>query len=112
LPQPSVTAAVRALRPGSINALRQSVEQLKATRGHLTKRLSDLNFVTRVWPSQANFVLARFADGPGFYEFARQRGVLLRNFGSQVGLENCLRVSCGSEADMSALEQVFSEYQA
>ena len=111
LPRPSVEAALQAVDPANRQLLARSISSLKDTRERLITSLERLAYVRQVWASEANFVLARFDDGAGFYAFARDRGVLLRDFGTQVGLEGCLRISCGSEADMRALDQVFSAYQ-
>lgn len=110
LPRPSVEAALQALDPGTRQLLARSIDRLKDTRERLTAKLEDLAYVQQVWPSEGNFVLARFDDGAGFYAFARERGVLLRDVGAQLGLAGCLRISCGSESDMRALDQVFSAY--
>ena len=111
LPRPSAKVALQALDPANQKILARSIERLNAVRKQLIAKLDGLDYVQKVWPSEANFVLARFDDGAGFYAFARERGVILRDFGDRAGLQNCLRISCGSEADMRALDQVFSAYQ-
>jgi histidinol-phosphate aminotransferase len=111
LPRPSVEAALQALDPANRQLLARSIEKLKDVREQLAKSLQGLAYVHQVWDSEANFVLARFDDGSDFYDFSRERGVLLRDFGDQPGLQDCLRISCGSETDMQALDNIFSTYK-
>jgi histidinol-phosphate aminotransferase len=51
----------------------------------------------RRFPSAANFVLVRVADGPRAFEALRQRGILVRTFhGSHPLLAHCLRLTVGT----------------
>ena len=58
----------------------------------------------RVYPSQANFVLAR-REGQslkGMYEELKRRKILVRYF-EQPGLEDCLRITVGAPAEVKTL---------
>src|SRR6266850_1753366 len=46
------------------------------------------------WPSQANFVLARFSSSE-FIQKMRQRGILVRDRSSAHGCEGCVRITLG-----------------
>ena len=49
------------------------------------------------WPSQANFVLARFGDfRKPFVEAMRSRGILVRDRNSDPGCEGCVRITVGT----------------
>ncbi len=56
------------------------------------------------WPSEANFVLFRPADGDGhaLWQGLLDRGVLVRDCSSWPGLEGCLRVTIGTRAENDA----------
>ena len=45
----------------------------------------------------------RVDDGPGLVRFAADHGVRLRDFSSQPMLQNCVRLTIGSDDDMRAL---------
>ena len=56
-------------------------------------------------PSQANFVLARFADAQGVWNGLARRGIAVRAFPNQEGLDDCLRITCpGNVKDFRRLE--------
>ena len=50
----------------------------------------------KYWPSDANFVLIRVGDRVAHViEFAKSRGVFLRNRSSEPGCEGCMRFGAG-----------------
>jgi histidinol-phosphate/aromatic aminotransferase/cobyric acid decarboxylase-like protein len=58
----------------------------------------------RVWPSAANFLLLRVADGPAIVASLRERGIAVRPCGSFPGLgDDYLRVAVRGEPDDSVL---------
>ena len=75
------------------------MEKMNATRERLARSIESLGLF--VWPSRANFVLARFSDGRArkVYEALRQQKVLVRHFGGK-RLEDCLRISVGSDEEI------------
>ena len=82
--------------------MRANVERIKETRARFMASLEELGL--QVYPSQANFVLVRFAQPPAEPVFAelQRRGILVRYF-QQRGLEDCLRMTVGSDAEIDAL---------
>ena len=96
----SQAAAVAAL--GDLPAMRANVARIRATRARLTVGLERLGF--RVLPSEANFVLARrpgVDQGPVARALAA-RDILVRHF-AQRGLEDALRITVGTDAEIDAL---------
>ena len=79
-----------------------NAERVKASRRRLTAELTELGF--RIWPSQANFLLARPADGLAgeLYRGLKDRGILVRYF-DKPGLTDKLRITVGSDEQNAAL---------
>jgi len=79
-----------------------NAERVRASRAALAKDLESLGF--RVWPSQANFLLARppAGDAERLYEGLKSRGVLVRYF-KQPRLEDKLRITVGTDEQDEAL---------
>ena len=98
----AVAAAVGAAAIGDTAHTRETVERIRATRTRLGAALAARGF--RVWPSQANFVLARPAAGDArrLYEGLRERGVLVRYF-AEPGLADKLRITVGTEEQTTTL---------
>jgi len=65
------------------------------------------------FPSGANFILFRTADGQATWEGLLEAGVLVRNFARWPRLDNCLRVTIGlpeeNDAFLAALKEVLAE---
>lgn len=73
-------------------------DHLAATAAERDRVLDDLllhQHVTRVWPSEANFVLLR-TDVEDLFEQLLDLGVLVRDFSTTPGLEGCIRVTVGT----------------
>ena len=88
------------------DVLDQQAARLRADREPLARALAALPGVT-VYPSAANFVLARFCGnigGNAVHQALKTRKILVRNFsGDHPLLTDCLRISVGTPAENAAL---------
>ncbi|HEY6893715.1 MAG TPA: histidinol-phosphate transaminase [Rhodanobacteraceae bacterium] len=103
LPSPSIALALAALEPTALAATRARIAAIRAERERVRWSLAALANVCDVWPSAANFVLARFDDARAAFERALEAGVLLRDVSDQQGLAGCLRITIGSTVENDAL---------
>jgi len=71
------------------------VAQVKKERKSLAEALTNLG--SRALPSQANFILARFASAPAIHAALLERGIAVRAFPKRQGLESALRITCPGE---------------
>ncbi len=80
----------------------QCNKQVIESREKLSSALKMLDF--RVYPSSSNFVLAEHnrKSGADLYCALKQAGILVRYFNS-ARIDNCLRISIGSEQECKAL---------
>ena len=77
------------------------VAEIIAERERVARALDSMPVVTRVWPSDANFLLVEMQDVDTVMEASRRDGILLRYFGGD--LERCVRISIGTSAENDAL---------
>lgn len=98
----SMAAAIAALR--DMPWMRRNVRRIQKTRKRLTRALRRLGFT--VYPSQANFVLARRPGEnlKGLYEELKRRKVLVRYFAAP-GLEDSVRITVGTPQEIQTLLQ-------
>ena len=99
----ALTQAVAAvlLREGAL--LEAQAATIRGERARLGAALAALPGVT-VFPTQTNFVLARFPDAPRAFEALRGAGILVKNLhGWHPLLEQCLRITVGAPAENDAL---------
>ena len=103
--QPSIEAVLRALQPATLATARERVRQILAERTRLIEALRACPAVTRVWPSDANFVLAEFRDPQTAFDRACSAGLLVRK---QRELPRCLRITVGTPDQNRTLVQAFN----
>jgi len=72
----------------------RTVESAQWARSYLIDKVD-----ARAWPSEGNFVLFEVGDGTGVAAELREKGVVVRDCTS-FGLPECIRVSCGTDAEM------------
>jgi histidinol-phosphate aminotransferase len=84
------------------------LQVLLAERGRLLAALPRLAGITRVWPSDANFVLAEFADPGAALTHAREARLLVRDARGYLGLGRALRVTVGTPEQNSRLLEAWS----
>jgi histidinol-phosphate aminotransferase len=86
----------------------EGIRQIVSNRQHLASRLGDLGF--DVYPSCANFVFVRppGGDAESIYRALKQKGILVRYF-DKPRIDDCLRISIGSEAECNALIEAFEK---
>jgi histidinol-phosphate aminotransferase len=76
---------------------------IKAERSRLADRLAALSGV-QVFPTQANFVLARVPDAAGWFAALANAGILVKNMhGAHPLLDRCIRITVGTPDENNAL---------
>lgn len=109
---PVADIAAQALSPEGIDAMRNRVSRIVANRQILAEGLATLEGVEQVFPSQGNYVLAKFADSGAVFNALWEQGIILRDQNSQSGLRGCLRITVGTQVEcrrvLSALAAISS----
>ena len=72
-------------------------------REELLKVLLDVNFVEKVYPTEANFVLVKVDNANKRYDQLIEKGIVIRNRTTQPLCENCLRFTIGTEEENAVL---------
>lgn len=101
LATPVVECVEDALQEEQLSLAEQAVQETVRERERLAAALQRYGFVTKVWPSDANFLLVRMQDAQAIMTHCARHKVLLRHFGGD--LEDCIRVSIGSPAENDSL---------
>lgn len=86
----------------------QTCNSIKAT---LSTWLSEQNWCSEVFASDANFVLFRCINAQEktrIFDTLVEKNILIRDQSKQMQLENCLRISIGSELEITQLKEVLS----
>ena len=73
--------------------------------------VSELRYCEKVYPTDANFFLAKMKDATNVYQYLIDNGVIVRNR-SQVALcDDCLRITVGSPSENNLLLSALRKYQ-
>jgi histidinol-phosphate aminotransferase len=92
----------------------ERIRSLVAIRDRTAERLQSHPGLT-VYPSAANFLLLRFHRAPArevFHRLLEEHGILVRDVSGASELQECLRISVGTEEDMDAVVRAVGEIVA
>lgn len=96
-----------------LNKMLEQVQSSNKLRGQLALWLTEQGWCKQVFASDANFVLFRChseQDKNQLFDLLVNNNILIRDQSKQLQLENCLRISIGSEQEIAKLQQLLSSY--
>lgn len=93
----------------NIDKIKSQIEIIKSERSVLFKVLESLNYVEKVYPSDANFILVKVDDANKRYQELLNFGIVVRNRTNVEMCENCLRISVGNPQENQKLIYVLKE---
>ena len=88
---------------------KSQIQSILEERGLLISELSQVPFISKVYPSDANFILAKVDDATKRYNQLIEKGIVVRNRTSQPGCENCLRFTVGVSKENNKLISALKE---
>lgn len=87
------------------------LSQILSERSKLMPAFADLPICEKVYPSQANFFLAKVKDANSVYNYLIDHGIVVRNR-TRVNLcGNCIRVTIGTPAENNELMAALRQYK-
>lgn len=108
---PGLAAGVAALSDMEHTGMIRRINQV--LRRRFADELAGLGL--RIYPSQTNFVLARFCNetkpAKGAYEFLVARGIIPRRFAASI-FQDCIRFTIGQDEEMRRTADAVREYLA
>ncbi len=85
--------------------IKARVSEIVLSREEMFKSFENTDGL-KPYPSQANFILVRFADAKKVYDRLLENGILVRNFNSNSPLGDCLRITIGEKHENDTLFDV------
>ena len=107
-PTPSIELVMKALTTESLNISENRTALLRTERARLAASLVSSPLVTKIWPSDANFVLVATTNGQNFVKTVHRAGILVRTFPNDPLLTDCVRITVGRPEDNDRLLQAVS----
>lgn len=81
----------------------QMVAEILEERTRLHGLLSELPLVKKIYPTDANFLLVKFEDGPAVMKHLLADKVIVRDRSKVILTDNCLRITVGTTEENDAL---------
>jgi len=80
-------------------------------RVKLARRLAELAIVEKVFPSEANFLLARFRNGRRVFDYLKTKELIVRDRSRVMHCAGCLRITVGTPSENAELMQMLHAYK-
>ncbi len=101
--------ALEALR--NAQQTKEWVKILKEERTRLMQLFAELSMTDKVFPSDANFFLARVSDANAIYKYLVGEGIIVRNRNSVTLCGNCLRITVGTPEENNTLIEALKRWK-
>ena len=79
------------------------VKLLLQERGAMMASFTELSVCEKVYPSDANFFLAKMTDANAIYKYLVEKGIIVRNRSKVRLCGNCLRITIGTKSENDEL---------
>ncbi|MBL7742794.1 MAG: histidinol-phosphate transaminase [Chitinophagaceae bacterium] len=92
---------------GQVNDM---IRELVGMRDALIKVLENVPLVEKVYPSDANFLLVKVRSARNVYDYLLAKGIVVRDRSNVQLCDDCLRITIGTEHEITALVRTLREY--
>jgi histidinol-phosphate aminotransferase len=94
-----------------LDIIASEVTEILDERERLAEVLHDISFVKKIYPSDANFILAKVDDANRRYDQILNKGFVVRNRSTQPLCENTLRFTIGTPNENKELIAVLKSLE-
>ena len=112
VPAPCARQALAGLGDDALAATRERIALVMRQRESLAAVLAGLPTVTRVYPSQGNYLLVRFRDAQQAFDALLAAGIVVRDQRAAPQLGDALRISIGTPAENAAVVAALQSQEA
>jgi len=95
------------------NKVENEINDILGQRYKLIEKLQEISFIEKIYPTDANFVLAKVDDATKRYNQLIEKGIVIRNRTTQPLCENTLRFTIGTKGEnkklLKALKNIENE---
>lgn len=91
--------------------VKEWINTLKSERERLIKEFGKLECCKFIYPTDANFFLAKVTDAKAIYSYLVGNGIIVRNRTNVVLCDNCLRITVGTRPENDGLLQALQNYK-
>ncbi len=95
----------------SQSIVNKQIKELIKERQKLAAEIQGMDYVLKVFPSEANFLLVKTTDPKSLYGHLVAHGIVVRDRSSQLHCDGCLRVTVGTKQENSRLVNAMKDYR-
>ena len=106
--QASQDLALQALE--EVEQVNEMIKEIVKERTLLEQALMQLNFVKKIFPSDANFLLVKVNEPVKIYQYLLDKGIVVRDRSRVELCEGCLRITVGTASENETLLKVLSNF--
>ncbi|MEI9911412.1 MAG: histidinol-phosphate transaminase [Bacteroidota bacterium] len=93
-----------------IGQVNDMIKELVGMRDALVRVFESMPLVEKVYPSDANFLLVKIKNARKIYEYLLTKGIVVRDRSNVQLCDNCLRITIGTEDEITLLVKAIREY--
>ncbi len=86
-----------------LEQMQEWVQLIITQREWLINELGKMNIVTKIYPTDANFILVKVKDAALVYKYLVNKGVIIRNRSNIALLDDCVRITVGTPEENKQL---------
>ena len=109
---PVAQIAAQALSNDGLASMEARVEHTQSSIESITTRLNSISDISLVGDTKANFVLFKSAKNKELMQYLVENGIIIRDQSKQVALQDCLRITTGSEKENQSLLAAIDDFFA
>lgn len=91
--------------------IKEWVKTLLTERSRLIEKFGNLDCCEHIYPTDANFFLAKVTEAKKIYDYLVNKGIIVRNRTNVTLCHNCLRVTIGSRPENDKLIEALENYK-
>jgi histidinol-phosphate aminotransferase len=99
--------ALERIKDSNKNSL--EIQSILDNKRNLLEQLSEIEFIEKIFPTDANFILIKVDDASKRYNQLIDFGIVIRNRTTQLLCENCLRITIGTKSENEKLINALSK---
>ena len=92
-----------------IDEFKKNIDLVLNQRNLLVSSLEKLDFIEKIYKSDANFLLVKVDNADSRYNQLSEKGIIVRNRSNQYLCQNCLRITIGTENENKSLIKTLNQ---
>lgn len=110
MPEPVAQIAAQALSQDGLKQMAEQVDYLAGQKKWVKQQLSQFPELELIGDDKANFILFRYPQKQALMDFLVANAVLIRDQSKQINLDNCLRITLGTQLQNEKLLALMASF--